>query len=397
MKKEIRELLDQLEKKKAEVRSLLSEDKVEDAEKLMDEVRELQKKIEIQKALDEDEARNLDNGVAINQGDVAQTREDSELEKEYRQIFLKGLRRQKISSEERSIIAEYEKRALMHEGGVSGQTGGDSSLIIPQDIQTRINEVRRQFIDLSQYVTVESVTALSGSRVIEVDAEYTPFPVVEEYGELQEVDNPKFRHITYRVKKRGGILPLTNELLADTDQNLMNYVSNWIGKKAVATENFLILGKLNEMTKQGLANFDDIRRVLNVALDPAIALTSVFLTNQDGFHYLDGLKDGNGRYLLEEDITQPGRKQIKGRQVIVVPNHILPTDTANNKVPVIVGDLKQLLVLFRRRFYELASTNVGGDAWRRDTTELRAIMRHDITFWDNDAAVFGQIDLTPVK
>jgi len=396
MKKEIRELLDQLEKKKAEVRSLLSEDKVEDAEKLMDEVRELQKKIEIQKALDEDEARNLDNGVAINQGDVAQTREDSELEKEYRQIFLKGLRRQKISSEERSVIAEYEKRALMHEGGVSGQTDGDSSLIIPQDIQTRINEVRRQFIDLSQYVTVESVTALSGSRVIEVDAEYTPFPVVEEYGELQEVDNPKFRPITYHVKKRGGILPLTNELLADNDQNLMNYVSNWIGKKAVATENFLILGKLNEMTKQGLANFDDIRHVLNVALDPAIALTSVFLTNQDGFHYLDGLKDGNGRYLLEEDITQPGRKQIKGRQVIVVPNRILPTDTANNKAPVIVGDLKQLLVLFRRRFYELASTNVGGDAWRRDTTELRAIMRHDITFWDNDAAVFGQIDLTPV-
>lgn len=396
MKKELRELLAKLDQMKGEVRSLLSQDKVDEAEKLMEEVRALQRKIDIQKSLDEDETRNLNGGVVIDTGNATRTKEDAELEKEYRQVFLKGLRRKSITSEERSIIEEYEKRAVMHEGGVITDPDGDSSLIVPQDIQTKINEVRRQFIDLSQYVTVENVTTLSGSRVIEVDAEYTPFPVIDEYAEIPQMDNPKFHPLSYRVKKRGGILPLTNELLADTDQNLLNYISNWIGKKAVATENSMILGLLNGMPKQDLPSFDDLRYVLNVTLDPAIALTSVILTNQDGFNYLDGLKDKNDRYLLQDDITQPGRKLIKGRQVIVVSNRIMPSDTTNNKAPIVIGDLKQLIVLFRRKFYELASTNVGGDAFKRDTTDLRAIMRNDIKTWDDKAAVFGNIDITPV-
>lgn len=398
MSKELRELLAKLETMKGEVRSLLSEDKTDEAEKRMNDVRALQKKIELQRALEEEERGGLGvgGGTEINGGDKGvESREDAELEKEYRQVFLKGLRRKNITSEERSIIAEYEKRAVMHEGGATGQTDGDSSLIVPQDIQTRINEVTRQFIDLSQYVTVEQVTALSGSRVIEVDAEFTPFPVIEEYAETPQMDNPKFRPLTYAVKKRGGILPLTNELLSDNDQNVINYVSRWIGKKAVATRNSLILGQLNTLTKTAMADFDAVRTAINVTLDPAIALSSIIVTNQDGFNFLDGLKDSNGRYLLQDDITQPGRKMIKGRPVVVVNNRLLASDTGAGTAPIIVGDLKQLIVLFSRKFYELASTKEGGDAFKRDTTDLRALMRDDIKTWDTGAAVFGQLDITP--
>lgn len=395
MTRELREMLAQLDQMKGEVRSLLSEDKVEEAEKRMEDVRSLQKKIDIQKSLEETEKRGLDNSGAKPLNNGCESREDAELEQEYRQVFMKGLRRQKITSEERSIIDEYEKRAVMHAGGATGQADGDSSLIIPQDIQTRINEVKRQFIDLSQYVTVENVTALSGSRVIEVDAEHTPFPEVEEYGEFETIDNPKFRPLSYKVVKRGGILPLTNELLADSDQNVIRYVSNWIGKKAVATHNHLILSQADTLTKTAMTDFDSVREALNVTLDPAIALSSIILTNQDGFHFLDGLKDENGRYLLQDDITQPGRKMIKGRPVVVVNNRQLKTDTENNTVPIVVGDLKQLIVLFSRRFYELASTKEGGDAFKRDTTDLRAIMRDDIKIWDDKAAVYGQLSLFP--
>jgi HK97 family phage major capsid protein len=398
LSKELRELLAKLETMKGEVRSLLSEDKTDEAEKRMNDVRALQKKFELQRALEEEERGGLGvgGGTEINGGDKGvESREDAELEKEYRQVFLKGLRRKNITSEERSIIAEYEKRAVMHEGGATGQTDGDSSLIVPQDIQTRINEVTRQFIDLSQYVTVEQVTALSGSRVIEVDAEFTPFPVIEEYAETPQMDNPKFRPLTYAVKKRGGILPLTNELLSDNDQNVINYVSRWIGKKAVATRNSLILGQLNTLTKTAMADFDAVRTAINVTLDPAIALSSIIITNQDGFNFLDGLKDSNGRYLLQDDITQPGRKMIKGRPVVVVNNRLLASDTGAGTAPIIVGDLKQLIVLFSRKFYELASTKEGGDAFKRDTTDLRALMRDDIKTWDTGAAVFGQLDITP--
>ncbi len=51
--------------------------------------------------------------------------------------------------------------------------------------------------------------------------------------------------------------------------------------------------------------------------------------------------------------------------------------------------------MFTRGVYELASTKEGGDAWRRDTTELRTITRDDLVEWDTKAMVYGELDLTP--
>lgn len=395
MTKELRELLNQLENSKKEVRSFMGENQMDQAEKKMEEVRSLEKKIKLQKELETEDRSHLDNGNPLDGAPKGESREDKELEAEYRQIFLKGVRRRSISSEERSIINEYEKRAVMHGGGVAGNVDGDSGLILPQDIQTTINGLMRQFNDLSQYVNVQNVSALSGSRVLEANADMVPFADVDEYGVIGETDNPKFTPISYAVKKRAGILPLTNELIADTDQNIVQYVTGWIGKKAVVTRNTKIIALLNTMTKKQLANFDAVKKVLNVELDPAISANSIILTNQDGYHWMDIQKDSTGRYLLQDDPTQPGRKIFKGKPVAVVSNrHFASAVSTSTLAPFVVGDLKELIVLFNRRFFELASTKEGGDAFVRDTTNLRTIMRDDYKMWDTGAAVFGQIDVT---
>lgn len=398
MRKELRALLDAIEQKKQEIRTMVSQDKTAEANNEMAEVRKMQEKANVLRELEEDETRDYGNngGQPLGEPNNLTKREDAELEQEYRSVFMKGVRRRDVSSEERSIITEYERRTVMHEGGASGQATGDASLIIPQDIQTRINTVSRQFIDLSQYITVEDVATLSGSRVIEKDAEYVPFPLIEEYGVIPESDTPQFIPLKYAVTKRGGILPLTNELLADSDQNIISYISTWIGKKAVATRNSLIMTELNKLAKKPLADLDAVKRVINLGLDPAISERSIILTNQHGFAWLDEQKDANGRYLLVDDITQPGKKLFKGRQVVVASNRMLPGDTAGGTAPFIVGDLKQLLVLYSRKFYELASTKEGGSAFTRDTTDLRAIMRQDIKTWDSGAAVFGQLDVSAI-
>jgi phage major capsid protein, HK97 family len=393
--KELRAMLQKLEQAKQEVRSLLAEDRTNEAKAKMEEVRELQAKVDLQRELEETEARSLGGKELDDNGNV-QERDMKELEAEYRTIFLRGIRRRPITAEQRSIIAEYERRAVMNEGNTNPAIpDGDVGIVVPQDIQTQINTLMREWNDLSQYVTVENVTALSGSRVLESDADMTPFADVDEYGVIQETDNPKFTAITYKVKKRAGYLPLTNELLADSDANLLGYVTNWIARKAAHTRNVHIINLLKTLTPQALADVKAINTVLNVGLDPAISLSSIILTNQDGFNWLDNQVDGMGRPILQEDITQPGRKLFKGRQIVVASNRHLPSDTVNNKAPMIIGNLKQFMVLFNRRFFELASTREGGDAWRRDTTELRTIMRDDYVMWDSAAAVFGEIDLTP--
>lgn len=393
MTKDLRALLQKLENARQEARSLLMEDKTEEAKKMMSEIRSLQEKVDIQRELEDAETRDFGGGEH-KVGGKGEERDMKELETEYRSIFLQGIRRKRITEEQRSVIREYEKRAVMNEGGTSPAIpDGDSGIVVPQDIQTRINELMREWNDLSQYVTVENVTTLSGSRVLEADADMTPFADVDEYGIIQETDNPKFTPINYKVKKRAGYLPLTNELLQDNDANLLGYVTNWIARKAAHTRNVHILALLKTLTPKALADLKAINSVLNVDLDPAISRSSVILTNQDGFNWLDNQVDGMGRPILMDDFTQPGRKLFKGRPIAVVSNRNLPSDGTN--APLIIGNLKQFMVLFNRQFFELASTREGGDAWRRDTTELRTIMRDDYVKWDAEAAVFGQLDITP--
>jgi len=395
MTKELRALLQKLENAKQEVRSLLAEDKTQEAKDKMDEVRSLQAKVDLQRELEETEARGL-GGTELNDNGNVEERDMQELEAEYRSIFLRGIRRRPITAEQRSIIAEYERRAVMNEGGTNPAIpDGDVGMVVPQDIQTQINTLMREYGDLSEFVTVENVTAPSGTRVLESDADMTPFADVDEYGVIQETGNPKFTPISYSVKKRAGYLPLTNELLKDNDANLLNYVKTWIARKAAFTRNTHIIALLKTLSPKALADVKAINTVLNVDLDPALSLSSVLLTNQDGFNWLDNQVDGMGRPILQEDITQPGRKLFKGRRIAVAPNRLLASDTVNNKAPVFIGNLKQFMVIFNREFFELASTREGGDAWRRDTTELRTIMRDDYVKWDGAAAVYGQLDITP--
>ena len=114
-------------------------------------------------------------------------------------------------------------------------------MTIPEDIRTDIIELRRSSDNLEQYVNVEGVTTKTGTRNIEVDAESTPFDNVDEAADFPEMDEPKFLPIEYKVKKKGGILKMTAELLEDTASNIMAYINKWIAKKTKATRNAMIL------------------------------------------------------------------------------------------------------------------------------------------------------------
>ena len=264
MTKEMRALLQALEKAKTGVRALLAEDKVKEAEEKMEEVRSLQKKIDLQKEIEAMEDFGLDEGVAV------ATAVDRDLNEEYRRVFLKGLRRQRLTTDDRSIVSEYYKKVVaevMHEGtDPQNPAVGDVGMLVPQDIQTRINEIMRQLNDLSQYIRVETVNTLAGSRVLERDAAMTPLQVVNEYGPIQELDNPQFDVVNYQLVKRAGYLPITSELLADSDQNILTYVTNWIARKVVVTKNTLIVDQLQSLVPTPLADFDAIKQVLNVDL-----------------------------------------------------------------------------------------------------------------------------------
>lgn len=392
MNRELRDLQTRLAEAEQSVRLAIGEGNVTEAEKHMEEVRTLRKQIAMLEELDAQ--AKADARSAMPAGEV---RDRREFEARYTEAFVKAVAQRGLTADDREVIAVYNRsfRAAMHEGGVTTDPDGDVSVVVPEDVQTRINRLMREFDDLSEEVRVETVTTLSGSRVLEKDSDMVPFEVVGEYSQIPETDNPQFTTLSYKLKKFGGILPITDELLADSDQNILSYVTDWCARKAVVTRNTKIIALLSTLTPVELADLDAVKRVLNVSLDPAISRSAVILTNQDGYHWLDTQKDEMGRYLLTDDPTQPGRRLFKGRPVRVVSNRHLPSVAGSGtvKAPMIIGNLRQLAVVFTRGRFELASTRIGGQAWRTYSTELRAIMREDYQLWDQAAAVYGLVAL----
>lgn len=272
--------------------------------------------------------------------------------------------------------------------GPNETTPSEGGLLVPQDIQTRINELKRTLNPLAPYFHEETVSFLSGTRVIDTNPT-AGFTEVAEFGTIAQDDKPAFTQISYQVKKYALIVPVSNELLADSDQNIIAYLSGWFAKKLVITENKLLTALLANLDSAATAaaagkELATLKSVLNTKLDPAISINSSFITNQDGFNVLDTLEDGMGRPLLQPDPTNGTSRMLLARPVHVVSNAVLPSDTT---APLYIGDFTQYGTLFRRASLELASSNIGGNAWTTDSTEIRGITRLDAEVFDSEAAV----------
>lgn len=262
------------------------------------------------------------------------------------------------------------------QAALSSTADADGGLLIPKDQETQVIELARDYSSLRDLVYVEPVSTLTGTRVIEVDGEYTPFAEVTEGSKISDIENGDFKAIPYSCKTYGGILPIPNNLLKDNKGNLLYHVSKWFAKKKVATENKLIGDSLSTFSKTAMKGIDDIKTVLNKTLDPAISANAIVVTNQTGFNELDKMKDTDGNYLLQPDPTKPTQKLLKGRPVKVYPDKVLANDTT--KAPVIIGDFKRAITLFDRQLLTVDSTNIGAGAFETNSTKVRGLLRMDV-------------------
>lgn len=382
MSKEMRELLNKINAKKAEIKALVADGKIEDAASAKEELKDLQKSFDILADLDDDDAQNAQQQA---QQGTAQTAagEKNGLAKQvkaFTNAIKAAWKKTDISPEDKEILN------AMSEG--SDEDGG---LTVPKDIKTKIKELRRSEDALETLVNVEHVTTNSGSRVIEREADQTPFDNVDEAAEFPDVSTPQFENVDYKIKKKGGILKVTQELLSDTAENIMNYLKKWIAKKAKATRNFMIIAKIKEICK-GLevtvTGLDNLKDIFNVMLDPAIALGAVVVTNQSGFNFLDKLKDEKGNYILQKDPTQATKKLLFGEYpVIKLSNKTL--QNIDGKAPIICGDLKEAITIFDRETLTIDISNLAAGMWERDQTGIKVRERLDIQTVDADAVVMG--------
>lgn len=382
MSKEMRELLNKINAKKAEIKALVADGKIEDATSAKEELKDLQKSFDILADLDDDDAQNAQQNAQEGTVQTAAGEKNglAKQVKAFTNAIKAAWKKTDISPEDKEILN------AMSEGNDE-----DGGLTVPKDIKTKIKESRRSEDALETLVNVEHVTTNSGSRVIEREADQTPFDNIDEAAEFPDVSTPQLENVDYKIKKKGGILKVTQELLSDTAENIMNYLKKWIAKKAKATRNFMIVAKIKEICK-GLevtvTGLDNLKDIFNVMLDPTIALGAVVVTNQSGFNFLDKLKDEKGNYILQKDPTQPTKRLLFG----VYPVKVLSNKTLQNidgKAPIICGDLKEAITIFDRETLTIDISNLAAGMWERDQTGIKVRERLDIQAVDTGAVVMG--------
>jgi len=328
----------------------------------------------------------------------------------------------------------------------------DGGYTVPEDIRTKVEQYRDAKFSLRQLVDVEHVTTNTGRRTIQKREQQTPFTKIGEGGKIGRKATPKFEILSYSVSKYGGYLPVTDELLADSDANINNILIKWLGDCGRITDNALILEALNTQETTILNSFDALKYAVIVTLGQAFADTCSIITNDTGLFWLETLKDSNGNYLLKSDNTGvlPRRLAIGSSSVPVrvIPNTDLPTEpeyslstdttvqtgttyytrsgagtsespyvytevetpTGNPKtsgyyvvsgslVPMIIGDLKEAVKYFDRQTLQLKLSDVAavgsGDehlnAYEQDLTLIRALERLDIKIKDDKSYVNGRL------
>lgn len=387
MNEELRKLLNSINTKKKEVKALVAENKLDEAAKAKEELKDLQAKFDLLYDLEEEEQEEVEEKVKKDP-----VNKSKNVVNAFVNAIKAGLSKKSVAKEDMEIL-----------NSMNETVPADGGLTVPQDIRTEIKELRRSGDALETIVNVETVSTLSGSRVIEIDADHTPFDNVDEEAEFPDVATPQFEQISYKVKKKGGILKVTRELLQDTAENIMSYLRKWIAKKAKATRNALIVAKINEITageEVAITGIDDLKKIFNVDLDPAIAVGATALTNQNGFNWLDTLKDLDGRYIMQPDPTKATPGLLFGKYPVkVVSNKTLPSAPVLNvdgvtvdayKHPIVCGDFKEAITLFDRENLSIEISTEAGDLWGKDQTGIKVRERLDIQAVDEKAIIKGE-------
>lgn len=382
MNKKMREILAQIQAKTMEAKSFMDgENKdVAKATALMDEVDALQKEFDAEK-------RIYDAEKANGTGSATSTVED-------------GAQGKKSEDE----IAKFAKavRQFIRKGLVEG-VDEDGGYTVPEDVSTKIEHYKDVDYALEADIDVVPVTTNKGSRTYQKKGEVGTFVDLDENGEIaNEIEAPKFERLPYAIQDRAGFMPVSNDLVNDSDANILNVVSEWLGKADVATTNAKVLALVATKGQVDLKGIDGIKTALNVTLGQAYKNGAKIYTNDDGLNYLDTLKDKDGRYMLNPDPTAPATMTLRcGTTVLpvkVLPNKVFKS--AGTKVPFIVGNLFDFVRKYNRQHMSLKASDVASignfNAFAQNMTLIRAIVRDDYRVKDADSIVNGYIDTSVV-
>ncbi|HGF7488754.1 phage major capsid protein [Enterococcus faecium] len=225
-----------------------------------------------------------------------------------------------------------------------GLTTVGAEAVIPVDRITKPEKQPETVVDLRQHVGRVPVTTGTGSYPI-LRANKNKMTSVAELIKNPELAKPEFTKVNYEIATYRGYIPVSQEALDDSDIDLGGLVAEHIQRQSLNTSNAEIAKKLQTATAKTVTDIDGLKDIVNVTIDPAYNVK--FIASQSFFNELDKMKDNDGRYLLQQDVTVASGYKLLGREVVVMADDVIGT-AAGNKVA-FVGDPSLFVKFFDRQ------------------------------------------------
>jgi phage major capsid protein, HK97 family len=300
-----------------------------------------------------------------------------------------------IKDKEQKVEARDAFNTFMRTKGEKrdGLTSDDAAVVIPESIIYDPTLELETVVDLASLVTKTQVSTASGKYPI-LKRPSAVLPSTEELVENPTLANPQFDNVEWDIDTYRGAIPVSQESLDDAQVDLGSLVAQHIQTLKVNTTNAKIAGALSTFTAKSFSAaelVDGLKGVVNVDLDPAYSKS--FVMTQSMFDTLDKVKDGEGRYLLQDQIGTATGKTLFGLPVVVIGDtQFVSTDVVGTK-KAWVGDLRRA-VLFADRA-DIAVQWVENNIYGRI---LQGVLRFDVEKADKDAGFMVTItesDKTP--
>lgn len=317
----------------------------------------LAKRSELEASIDgienEEDLTALEASIKENDEDISSTEEEKttlteeieELEKELessnRKSPDKGAKRNMPKQNEtREAINAYVRSKDQTRAGFTSVEGG---ALIPEELLAPKKELV-DTVDLTQYIRTVPVNRGSGKYPI-IKKSNGKMISVAELAKNPELAKPTFEEVTYDIATYRGYIPVSQEVIDDADYDITGLIAEDIKDQDLNTKNAQIAAIFKSATAKPVTGLDGIITLLNTGFKNVYNVKAY--VSRSLFNQLDLLKDKNGRYLLQDDITVASGKRVKGKEVVVLDDDIIGTKEGD--LVGFVGDAKEFCTLFNRK------------------------------------------------
>lgn len=353
-------------------RSAIEAEKLDRAE-TEEEVSTVEKSLEeIQKELEEKQAEKakLEEEIEELQKQVDEQNRKAPTFKDEEQRGGKKL-------EQRDAIAKFIRTGQTRDIVGLKTTDSGSAALIPTEVLEPhfLEKTRNPLLDLVKRVQVNSG---SGKYPV-IKKTDGKMASADELKANPELGKPSISEIDYSIKTYRGYIPVSQEMIDDADYDIMAIVEDEVFNQGENTELSLITAVLKTATPADAAGFDGIKDIYNKKLK-SIYKASIVVT-QSMFAALDKVKDKNGKYMLQPDVTSPTGYSFGGKTIYPVDDTLFGNE---GDMKFFIGDVAEFVKLFDR--LQVSVKWINNDIYGQ---LLGLFLRLDVKKVDESAGFFG--------